>query len=263
MNDPTEYQYGYYLLANKLLPQIEKDLRIKDNSLKLSRIWSNNNETKKNPAIWHDFLIKDNMEKYQIPFVISFSKQQDFLPMWNTYANSGNGIALGFNHYEWSFTPDIKNDYKVEVFRKLHAKDVDYGEIGEIPYKVILDLYKNYYKKVSAMEDYQERFNYMIQQLSTFSVIVSPYIKHKAYQYEQEVRLIKFKNDLKDVKYRCNEKGHIIPYIEIPIKKEYLAKIIIGPCADFESVCRTLKSELLQLRIDVPIIKSAVPYRNY
>lgn len=263
MNDPTEYQYGYYLFVNELLPQIEKKIGIKDRSLKLSQVWRNYEQTKSNPQKWHKFLINDNFEKHQTPFIISFSKQRDFLPMWNTYASSGNGIALGFNNYEWRFTPKTESDYDVEVFSKLHAKDVDYGEYGELPYKVILDLYKRYYEKVSSINEKQERFNYMVQQLSTLSVIASPYIKHKAYQYEEESRLIKFKKDAKDVKYRCNANGNVIPYIEIPIKKEYLVEIIIGPCANDELVYRTLKPELLQLGIDIPIEKSEVPYRIY
>lgn len=135
MNDPMEYQYGYQLLIEELLPQIEKELNIKDSSLKLSQIWSNHEKTKKYPAKWHDFLIKDNYEKHQTPFIISFSKQRDFLPMWNTYAGSGTGIALGFNNYEWVLTPKAEDDYEVEVIRKLHVKDVNYGDYGEIPYK--------------------------------------------------------------------------------------------------------------------------------
>lgn len=263
MNDPMEYQYGYQLLIEELLPQIEKELNIKDSSLKLSQIWSNHEKTKKYPAKWHDFLIKDNYEKHQTPFIISFSKQRDFLPMWNTYAGSGTGIALGFNNYEWVLTPKAEDDYEVEVIRKLHVKDVNYGDYGEIPYKIILDLYKRYYERVSSINGIQARFSYMIQQLSTFSVIASPYLKHEAYQYEKESRLIQFMKEAKDVKYRCNERGNIIPYIEIPIKKELLVEIIIGPCANFDLIYRTLKPELLQLGIDKPILKSNAPYRIY
>ena len=263
MNDPSEYHYGYTLLVDKLLPQIEKELRIKDHSLKLSQIWKNHEQTKNDPQKWHEFLIKENIEKHQTPFIISFSKQRDYLPMWNTYVSSGNGIALGFNNYEWLLTPKTEDDYDVEVLSHLHAKDVSYGEDEEFPYRVLLDLYRRYYQKISSIENKQARFSYMVQQLSTLSVIVSPYIKHPAYQYEQESRIIKFKKDTKDVKYRCNKNGSIIPYIEIPVKKEYLVEVIIGPCANYELVYRTLRPELLMLGIDIPIEKSNIPYRIY
>lgn len=258
MNDPTEYKYGYELFIKNLLPQIEKELKIKD-GLKLSQIWNNHWETKENPEKWHDVMIQNNSEMQQSAFVISFSKQKDFLPMWNVYASMGNGISLGFNNYEWRF----KSNSEVEVLSRLHTSDVTYGEYGELPNKVISELYQKYYQEVSKIRDSQKRFNYMVQQLSAFSVIATSYIKHKAYQYENESRLIKFKNDDKDVKYRCNDKGHIIPYIEVPVEKEFLLEIVIGPCADFESTQCLLKSELLPLGIDVEISKSDVPYRIY
>ena len=101
----------------------------------------------------------------------------------------------------------------------------------------------------------------MIDYIVALIVVFSAYHKHEAYQYEQEVRLVKFKNDEKDVHYRCGKNGLLKPYIEVKVKLEYLEKIIVGPCADSESVTRELKNQLRRYGIK-NITPSNVPYRE-
>ena len=105
----------------------------------------------------------------------------------------------------------------------------------------------------------------MMSSFSALTLVISPYCKHKAYEYENETRLIQFKNSEDDVKYRVNKQGRLIPYIEVPVKLKYLNKIIVGPCADSHSIIRELRNRLnkyIDNRNDI-IIPSEVPYREY
>ncbi len=67
---------------------------------------------------------------------------------------------------------------------------------------------------------------------------------------------------INDVKYRIDAKGRLIPYMLIRIPTTKLKKIVVGPCADYNSVKLMIDTVLLQHGIkDVTIVKSEVPYR--
>lgn len=256
MNDPSEFVYGYNLLTKDILPSIEKELRIKDERLKLSRLWRQI-EGVKDSKEWDDKLMGAIYESHHSPFIISFSKRRDFLPMWNTYSDRGKGVCLCFEDYGWTYE---HND--VQLLHKLHASEVSYGKVDQSVYNVVRKLYTDCYEQYKDILDKKLRVNKMAQCLASLAVVASPYHKHKAYEYEEESRLIEFKKDELDVKYRCNNRGQIIPYIEVSIKLEYLQRIIVGPCADSVSIIRELKAQLSSYGI-TNIVPSQIPYREY
>ena len=256
MNDPSEFIYGYNLLTKDILPLIEKELRIKDDRLKLSQLWrqiEGIHDTKE----WDNKLIDAIYESHQSPFIISFSKRKDFLPLWNTYSDRGKGVCLCFDDYEWTNKHD-----NIEFLHKLHTTDISYGKIDESVFNVVKKLYSDYYRQYKDMPHSEQRVNKMILYLASLAVVASPYHKHKAYEYEEESRLIEFKKDEHEVKYRCNDRGRIIPYIEVPIKLEHLQKIIVGPSADSASITRELKAQLSSYGI-TDIVPSQIPYREF
>ena len=84
MNDPQEFMLGYKILQDSLLPKIEKKLKIRDSYLKLSnlaQIFGYNDNNK-----WNKELIEQIYTKHEIPFIVSFSNNKDFLSMWKAYA---------------------------------------------------------------------------------------------------------------------------------------------------------------------------------
>ena len=138
-----------------------------------------------------------------------------------------------------------------------------YDGIDDILNRTLLKFYKNSYKEYRNCE-YKELKRQKVKCLAQMALIGAPYCKHEAYKYEQESRLIKFCPNTKQVNYRCNARGRIIPYLEVPIKKEYLREIIIGPCADGVALKREIKKELNKLDVFVNLIEpSKVPYRIY
>lgn len=255
MNDPSEFVYGYNLLTKSVLPSIEKELIIKDDSLKLSQLWRQI-EGVNNIKDWDDNLIDAIYESHQSPFIISFSREKDFLPLWNTYSDRGKGVCLCFDDYGWTYKHD-----DIELLHKLHASEVSYGEVDKSVFNVVRKLYIDYYKQYKDVQDRMQRVKEMAQRFASLAVVASPYHKHKAYEYEKESRLIKFKEEEQEVKYRCNNWGRIIPYIEVPVKLEYLKQIIVGPCADSASIVRELKAQLNSYGI-TDIVPSQIPYRE-
>ena len=255
MNDPSEFVYGYNLLIETMLPAIEKELRIDNDDMKLSKIWKQISDV--NPTDWYRKLKEAIYESHQYPFIVSFSKKKDDLPMWNAYSDKGKGVCLCFSDYDWSFKHN-----EVQLLNKLHASEVSYGGIDESVKKVICKLYQDYYNQYRIIPDKNQRVCEMTKDLAALAVIASPYHKHEAYSYEDEARLIKFKDENHEVKYRTSKQGNFIPYIEVPIRLDYLNQVIVGPCSNSIAIIRELKSMLKKYDIS-NIEPSKIPYREY
>ena len=261
MNDPQEFVYGYKLLQKAILPDIEKELGIEDDTLKLSRLWKifSDEDIEK----WNNALLDKIYKEQQIPFIVSFSRCEDYLPMWNAYADRGKGVCLCFNNSDYEIN-DIYDFDNINIIPYLHAKDVSYGCVDDVIRNAVLSLYKREIEK-NSNEDEIARKQKMLSLFATLAVTISPYHKHKAYEYEDEVRLVQFKESGTDVKYRVSKSGRLIPYIEVPMKLNYLQKIIVGPCADSQSIIRELRirfHEYMNGNEDF-IVSSEVPYRDY
>lgn len=102
----------------------------------------------------------------------------------------------------------------------------------------------------------------------SIALILSPYlelflsIKNLAYEYEDEVRLLKAVENDKDVKYRMR-KSLMVPYVEQYFPKEALIEIIVGPNNEMNRIVRTLKSYLNTVGFGhVVVTPSKVPYRG-
>lgn len=260
MNDPSEFLQGYKLLKESVIPDIEREMNITDKTLRLSYIWrkvigrTSSGEDK-------DYMIRHIYDTHENPFIISFSKRKDFLPMWNAYSNRGKGVCLCFNNKGYVIKTNDRANIDVDFFHKLHAMDVTYGKIDNDVKNVATSLYKEYYLKYKDISDLQQRIQMMLNYLITLIVTFSAYHKHEAYEYEEESRLVKFRDGEKEVHYRIGHKGQLIPYIEVKVKLEYLEKIIVGPCADSESIIRELKHQLSKYNI-TDIKPSSIPYRE-
>ena len=260
MNDPMEFLHGYKLLKESVIPNIEKKMNITDETLRLSYIWKKVIE-KNAPREDKDYMIRHIYDNHMNPFIISFSKTKDFLPMWNAYSNRGKGVCLCFNNKEYVIDTNDRANTEVDLLHRLHAMDVTYGKIDDEVNNVATRLYEEYYLKYKEISDLQQRTQMMLNYLVALIVAFSAYHKNEAYQYEQEVRLVEFKEDEKDVHYRVGRNGQLKPYIEVKVNMKYLEKVIVGPCADSVSVIRELKNQLRRYGIK-DISPSNVPYRE-
>ena len=142
--------------------------------------------------------------------------------------------------------------------------EVSYDEVREAIINTVKSLYSRYYEKYRNDDD-KVRQQKMLKHFADLALTISPYHKHKAYEFEEEMRLVQFKENESDVKYRISKRGRLIPYIEIPVKLEYLEKVIVGPCADSPSIIRELRNILKGYRGKEEnfITPSEIPYREY
>lgn len=246
LNDPEEMYYGYDTFW-KWLPSIEKELNLDDNHL-LSNIWKRFG--KGHSDKYYNRIVKENLyECDKTPFVMSLSNKVDNLNMYRLYSNNATGVCLCFNEY------NLKQ-------LNMNIQNVIYGDkIDTTIYRVLKNLLGDIQKKNWEKMEFNDLYHYMV----SYFMSLSPIIKRKEYEEEDEWRLFKFAGKNDDIKFRTNCLGNIIPYIKIEIPVKYLDKIIVGPCADFLSTHKILSMELASTGYDFKdrLEKSECSFRIY
>ena len=189
-----------------------------------------------------------NKEPY---YILAFSRQADFLPMWSMYGKNGNGIMLSLK------TDDIFNSvgsvlaeymYCDEKFNFKNPEHEDY----------IKEIIKSYYQ-IKSSGKYDDVGTYHIRMKLNEMV---PLIKSNYFSYEDEIRLVLKEEDKRKVSYRTNGKI-IIPYITKMLPKESLGKNTIGPTLDATRTKQSLRMYLDYMEYDdVKIEISNAPYRG-
>ncbi len=186
-------------------------------------------------------------------FITSFSNSEDNLTMWGMYAANGSGCALAFDFDEISKSYEIvskciygANDIKshLDGFLRLSRS----GSIVNIGGPQLSKEEKALHKR--AMEE-----NTILISCLT--------AKNEAFSYEKETRGIICCHDNELVKFRSRN-NYIVPYIEVPIQKRALKKVIIGPTSNSELTMQSL-IHLLAVNgydLDTVVQKSQIPYRG-
>lgn len=177
-------------------------------------------------------------------FILSLSKQCDFLPMWNMYAQNGNGVMLEVSNlasscFEYSFMM-ANCEYDIEK----------------------IDLHSN----LRLHERYKNSNDKFKQKLGrSWEKMLPAVIKHPAYKYEDEVRLIFNKLDNEEVFFR-ERKGILIPCVKRTFDKSFIKSITLGPMLmeQKEKAKESLQMFLYQNKYESLIDKiyfSSVPYK--
>ena len=258
MNDPTEFKYGFNMVHQLLVP-IENELSVcKDD--RLSNIWNTNEIREKQLDMLSD--------TFSLPFVVCFSNHKDFLPQWLTYGNNGIGLSLGFEIQNLCRIIKTKNNKYIDLTNydnnKLYALRVSYKRISNkhVFKQSIRGMYEEYINKIRDIDDIDTKCSIQFHYLHSIAFYLSALIKHKAYSYENETRILHPRSKIDDVRFRTNAKGQIVPYIRIGIETSRLKKVIIGPLCDFESTKLMIDTRLKQIGINnVKITKSTIPFR--
>lgn len=168
-------------------------------------------------------------------FLSCLSTAKDSIPMWNAYAQLGNGVALGFQPHIPS-----SDDYKV-------IKVVYHDTERELKW------IQNTIKLVESSNSFNKA-----RLLSSITFLPLA-IKNKAFEYEAEIRLI---CDTEEVYFR-SRKGLLVPYKKFLINSCYLREIIIGPANDADRMQYAIELLLKKFNLnDVKIKRSSAPLRN-
>ncbi|MCQ2113479.1 MAG: DUF2971 domain-containing protein [Bacteroidaceae bacterium] len=253
LNDPEELLYGYSVLR-KWLPKIEAELNV-DNQEKLSRIWSIAKVAKKY-SHYNKLLLESLQCQDNIPYIISFSRVIDNLAMFRLYGNDASGVCLVFSYGA------IKG--VCSLYDVCYNEELDSNKYS--PYDMLRTDYGLYLANIKNKEmDANEKFQLMLQHLVSYILITAPYLKKGDYEFEKEIRYSELCQLTNEIKFRTSKNGNIIPYKETKIPFIAINRIIIGPCACFNSAKKSIELILKSKGIIniPPIVESKNKYRNY
>lgn len=278
MNDPNEMSFLYDELI-EALPEIENHLDIKEMPFSMFCLMGKN-QGNVSFDLFKD--IKDNVfnKIFKSAFAISFTKEEDYLPMWSLYGNNGSGLCLEFD-YE-ALKMYLSESESLSFATRLEEL---YYHIKEIPIWVkIEEFYKYYHDRLSMKDNNIDPLRPCRDFIARVLLEVAPILKHRSYAYEKEVRLlyhvilpgdadeIVSKADVRpmDKKYPKVENpkvrvrnGMLIPYKEISIPIECITKIIVGPTLYPQLQSEALNVLLREVGIEgIEVEMSEVPYRQ-
>ena len=168
-------------------------------------------------------------------FLSCFSLAKDSVPMWNTYAQAGNGIALGFE-------PHIPSTDDYRILKVIYEGTED----------------ESLWRK-QTIRLAERNSNFGTTQLLSSIVYLPMALKNNAFEYEHEIRMVCEKNE---INFRSRN-GLLIPYKKFTIDISHLKEIMIGPTADADRQQFAIELLLRKYNIQgVNITRSAVPLRN-
>ncbi len=187
-------------------------------------------------------------------YITSFSSCEDDLTMWGMYAANGSGCALSFDF------DMLSKSYEI-MARCIYGEKTIHNHL-----KGFLNLTRNgcIVNLPGPQPSKEEQIS--MREASIQNIIISTCLsaKNEAYSYEKETRGIIHYNQGKLVKFRVRN-NYVVPFIEVPIPKEALTGIIIGPTNNSEL---TMKSIMHLLQINgydldkISIKQSRIPYRG-
>lgn len=250
LNDLKEFKLATELLAN-LIKQHENSLNDRE---------SKHIANKLNKDKWKDIATFCGLKT--LPFITSFSSNPDNLPMWQNYGDKGQGIALGIKKMKINDIWDKSNKDK------------------PIWVKCIYDESPLRKKFKKAVEEYLydiinfEGGGLKFKGFPNITLLSAKFseLKHIAFDYEQEWRLVKICSKSEAEKKKKYYKSR--SYIEHRLPKNILKEIIIGPTANKNVTKKGVKNILKDVGYNVEEDKanngnfvsvkcSGIPYRLY
>ena len=193
-------------------------------------------------------------------YVTSFSKGRDLLAMWNYYSKGTKyeGCNIGLSTKEAITT--LKNAFadgkvNIQVCPVIYSAE----EQSQTIRKMILELARKHEKS------YEPCIRAIV---SMRLMALKMTFKLEHFQHEQEVRIIvkvarKYKNEI-PVKYRAYG-GLLIPYIELPIPKNAVKFVTLGPIqgdtTQKELQTNVLSEMMLEFGYSADSLCSQIPVR--
>ena len=250
MNDRQEMLLGYESIK-KYLPEVEKELQVSydDSMLNFCLDKTQNNEICDKFGEW---MTNDDTTS----FVVSFSGQSDFLPMWSLYGDIGAGVCLEFAPYR------IKEYYKQRpnhTFVSIERCRYNEEEIKLYLKESVKIIYRMFLENVD--KDKRKEPLEKAKYLAVMCNLLGTCIKNEGFAYEQEVRMILYRHK-DDWRFKPTVDNFLSAYIEAPIPISALTNIIIGPAADMDRVRNGLKLLLRTKGINIEPNQSTIPFRH-
>ena len=155
-----------------------------------------------------------------IPFAISFTEDEENIPMWNMYANNGKGVCLIFifDKIKKYFDEMICTDKRRILFSRCKYQKMDMSENQ---------------KPLCSSYEYPN-----IEELRKL-MMEAAFIKPLCFRHENEWRLTVWQDWMPNGKQKMlfkERRDELCPYIEIPIPVNCLEKIVLKPNANIQMI---------------------------
>lgn len=255
LNDKQEMLFGY--------PSLMRFIEVCEDANKINPNWRISNIC---DEIDEKLLINHMYDETKSPFVVSLCELDDEneFPMWYIYGNQGKGVCLGFNESQWQQPEtEVYNSFFSNVlYSNGQGEDILSAELFA---GLIHQELNSAYNEIKECKDSKQLLDIMILTLGSICALISPFLKNKCFQIEKEHRLSCFLKRIdkrkNHIHFRTNNKGNLIPYVEIPIPTSSLQEIIIGPCCEKHNI-KSLEFLLKLYNISsVQIKQSTLPFR--
>ncbi len=231
------------------------------------------------PILWRhstdvlNYLSLDEPDPINI-YICSFSIYGDSLPMWNYYSKSNHyeGYALGIDSAKWKENIENLNGYTLDIRRIIYQEEAKIDELDKIVSECNQSLeIAQRYQTIVGLKHVKYDFLCQIAELQF-------YFKDEHFSHENEVRAILQIPKDKDVsgkeaakdkdvsnnkvitKYRAGN-GYIIPYMEVPVPKEAITSVTVGPLLEKELAKKNVKEMLESRGYSCKVHTSEVPIR--
>jgi hypothetical protein len=197
-------------------------------------------------------------------FTFSFSQETDLLSQWRGYCPGNNGFCLVFN------TEEMFEQIKSEFDKKEEYKHDDIYLVAciyerEDKEEKIRNVINRYWFMYLSASEEADRESIIMDLLLDLRLFAS-YFKHPAFSEEKEKRIIVILNYAADSNLKFREgRFSLIPYIELPISRECVNRICIGPTLN-----KKLSERSLEIFLEknyspskhVEVDYSVIPYRS-
>ncbi|MBD5391661.1 DUF2971 domain-containing protein [bacterium] len=261
LNDPEEYELGKKI-CTEIIEQIEQELNVPTDCRVKTCIQD------KEYLCEIDKYRKTSQGQLVNPYIISFSKVNDSLHMWDMYSSKGNGLALVFNCQKLLDAKILLKDCfycNPNCENIIHCVSDKYKED-------IIEIYQNTDKSnpLSMVEESMksgDKIPALIRAYTIYTLIcghIGIRLKNLAYKIEQESRITVNGKEGFKLLFR-DRNGTILPYIEYPIPFDCVDYILVGPTADFnlvrESILIFFDHKGVKNWNKNKILQSQIPYR--
>jgi hypothetical protein len=211
-------------------------------------------------------------------FVACFAENGDSLLHWRAYCPQQSGVAIGF-HSECLAESEISEKREAGML----VPRVTFGKVGYVDTRdtavvdgivyLAYETAKREFAKGKTQWTLNDHFRWTLDYIGCIN-------KEKSFEVEDEWRLL-----LPYVKYRENNiqfrtvRSTIIPYVAMTIpslgetgimydfekRKPWSAirSVVVGPTANMELTVRSLKAFFALHRMNIEVIESRVPYRDW
>lgn len=194
-------------------------------------------------------------------FIFSLSEETDLLSQWRGYCPENNGYCLIFDIESLfeSVKEKFQNSYLVKCVYEKEKKEAKLREL--------LNKYWNLYMRANSKKEKNE----IIYNFSTDVSLLASHFKHPSFSEEKERRIVIITDSEIDENLKFREgKFSLIPYIELPVTKENIKQICIGPTSNRELSRRSLEMLLEKIygldfvfEQTVDVAFSKTPYRSW